>query len=106
FVLHVLFTQPEAFDTYIAASPSIWWGGRLVLSEVPAFEAVQQQSNQPRRLLIMVGGMEDELSPEEEKAAIQLDPLDEARRFYRDVNMVGNALQLAQRLAKLESHGL
>ncbi len=29
FTLHVLFTKPEAFQTYLASSPSIWWNSSL-----------------------------------------------------------------------------
>ncbi|KAL4897320.1 Alpha/Beta hydrolase protein [Aspergillus ambiguus] len=37
FVLHTLFTQPALFDTYLAASPSIWWNDRFILSEEEEF---------------------------------------------------------------------
>ena len=32
--LHALFTRPGMFQTYLAASPSIWYGERVILSEV------------------------------------------------------------------------
>ncbi|KAL4981583.1 Alpha/Beta hydrolase protein [Aspergillus falconensis] len=37
FVLHTLFTRPSAFDVYLAASPSVWWNARYVLSEAERF---------------------------------------------------------------------
>ncbi|KAL3450359.1 Alpha/Beta hydrolase protein [Aspergillus insuetus] len=37
FVLHALFTRPEFFDVYLAASPSIWWNGQFILSEAERF---------------------------------------------------------------------
>ncbi|KAL4997987.1 Alpha/Beta hydrolase protein [Aspergillus recurvatus] len=37
FVLHTLFTRPWAFDVYLAASPSIWWNDRFILSEAEKF---------------------------------------------------------------------
>ncbi|MCR6631881.1 MAG: alpha/beta hydrolase-fold protein [Magnetospirillum sp.] len=37
FTLHVLFTHPDAFQTYVAADPSIWWNDRSVLAEQAAF---------------------------------------------------------------------
>ncbi|KAL3490996.1 Alpha/Beta hydrolase protein [Aspergillus germanicus] len=37
FVLHTLFMRPESFDVYLAASPSIWWNNRFVLSEAERF---------------------------------------------------------------------
>ncbi|WP_221774775.1 alpha/beta hydrolase [Pelagicoccus albus] len=33
FTLHTLFTRPDAFQTYIAASPSVWWNRQYVLKE-------------------------------------------------------------------------
>lgn len=32
FALHVLFSHPDAFQTYLVLSPSIWWDDRKVLS--------------------------------------------------------------------------
>ncbi|KAL4907828.1 Alpha/Beta hydrolase protein [Aspergillus multicolor] len=37
FVLHTLFTRPSSFDIYLAASPSIWWSDRFILSEAERF---------------------------------------------------------------------
>lgn len=37
FVLHSLFTRPTSFDTYLAASPSIWWNDRFVMAEESRF---------------------------------------------------------------------
>ncbi|PLB44121.1 hypothetical protein P170DRAFT_440493 [Aspergillus steynii IBT 23096] len=37
FVLHSLFTRPASFDTYLAASPSIWWNDRFILAEESRF---------------------------------------------------------------------
>lgn len=31
FALHVALSQPQAFEHYVAASPSIWWNGRYIL---------------------------------------------------------------------------
>lgn len=33
--LHALFTRPAMFQTYLAASPSIWYGERVVLKNLP-----------------------------------------------------------------------
>ena len=32
FVLHALFVRSDSFDTYIAGSPSIWWGKKAILA--------------------------------------------------------------------------
>ncbi|PYH40816.1 alpha/beta hydrolase [Aspergillus saccharolyticus JOP 1030-1] len=37
FALHVLFTQPGSFGTFLVASPSIWWNDRLILTEETQF---------------------------------------------------------------------
>ncbi len=37
FVLHALFTRPGLFSRYIAASPSLWWQGGVILQEEQAF---------------------------------------------------------------------
>lgn len=36
FTLHVLLTRPEAFRSYVAASPSLWWKDQAMLIEAPA----------------------------------------------------------------------
>jgi len=37
FALHVLYTQPTAFESIVAASPSQWWNDQAILSEERAF---------------------------------------------------------------------
>ncbi|WP_232729779.1 alpha/beta hydrolase [Herbaspirillum huttiense] len=37
FVLHTLFTRPGLFSRYIAASPSLWWQGGVILQEEQGF---------------------------------------------------------------------
>jgi hypothetical protein len=34
FVVYALISQPEAFDTFLAASPSLWWNRGYILDEV------------------------------------------------------------------------
>lgn len=34
FTLHILLSHPEAFDTYIALDPSLWWDGGYILKRV------------------------------------------------------------------------
>lgn len=54
FALHVLFTHGEAFQRYVASSPSIWWNQRAVLSERPRLQGKATAA----RLLITVGSLE------------------------------------------------
>jgi predicted alpha/beta superfamily hydrolase len=63
FVLWSLFSHLERFQSYIAASPSIWWRERSILAHEARFiEAVRGGS--PRiRLLLTVGSLERSLHP-------------------------------------------
>jgi len=54
FVLQVLFTQPEAFDTYVAADPSLHLGGYRIIQRWPELTA-RQFPDPPRRLLLSRG---------------------------------------------------
>ncbi len=71
FALHVLFTRPDAFQTYGAADPSIWWNGRSILSELGAFLQARKPEDPPVRLLIENAG---------KKAERRLDSAAAARR--------------------------
>ena len=104
FVLHSLFTKPTTFDTYVAASPSVWWGNKVVLREIAEFSKRQKDSGGPRRLLITIGELESKVNPEELRAAeMSSINLYEVRQHSR---MVENAVALAAELAPLAAHGL
>lgn len=60
FVLHTLFHHPASFQTYVAASPSIWWGGRQVLA---GLDGLAQRSGGTPRLLLTVGQLEQAAPP-------------------------------------------
>ncbi|NQZ30605.1 MAG: alpha/beta hydrolase [Oceanospirillaceae bacterium] len=53
FALHALFSRPDSFDTYIAASPSIWWQQQAILHSIS--KGYQLEKN----LLITAGTAED-----------------------------------------------
>lgn len=57
FVLHVLFTRPEAFDTYVAASATVGYGQNQLSKQVEAAHR-RTYRNLPRRLLMTVGSLE------------------------------------------------
>jgi predicted alpha/beta superfamily hydrolase len=63
FTLHALFTRPKSFSTYLAASPSIWWGGGVLGREAEAF-ARQAPPGPPPRLLMTFGEMEGRTRPD------------------------------------------
>jgi predicted alpha/beta superfamily hydrolase len=50
-VLHALFTRPDLFDRYAAASPSIWWNECFILGVTP-------RAAPSRELLLMSGSDE------------------------------------------------
>ena len=87
-VLRVMFRTPAAFDTYIAASPSIWWNNRDVLADESQFAAKIKAGERDLRLLITVAGEEQYRGTDETK-------LLQSNRY----RMIDNASELAVRLA-------
>ena len=67
FTLHTLFTHPESFQRYVAASPSIWWNERYVLSERNGFADRLAALAQPVTLMLTVGS-EEQTAPASMKA--------------------------------------
>lgn len=86
FVLHTLFQHPEAFRTWLALSPSIWWTGRSVLKDEAAFTAKVKAGQTSPRVFIGVGG--DEQPPTIASSA--------------EYRMIDNTTELAARLTALE----
>jgi len=58
FTLYALFNSPSSFQNYIAASPSIWWNERDLLTLLPEFEKNLQDYPQKINLLLSVGALE------------------------------------------------
>jgi len=52
FVLHTLFTRPEAFSRYIVGDPSAWWYNGALIKEWLAFDANRAAG---KRVAILVG---------------------------------------------------
>lgn len=98
FVLHALFTRPDGFQRYVAASPSIWWQDRAVLRAELRFAEALAADAASRSLLITVG--ERELAA---PAGTVVDPAHDERR--RQARMVENARELAERLSALAPRG-
>lgn len=99
FALHVLFEHPDAYRTFVAGSPSIWWNEREVLKGEPAFEAAVRSGKAKPRILITSDGWEQrteglDLPPEADKRALIASGIAAAR-------MVDNARELAERLKAL-----
>lgn len=83
FVLWSLFTQPDAFQAHVAASPSIWWDSRAILKDADAYLQRERSTTAKSRLLITVGSRESTIASPERKFS---------------VNMVEDATALAARL--------
>lgn len=80
FALHVLYTQPDAFNAIIAASPAQWWNDQEILTEEREFtHRLSQSANQipVSRILIIVGGQEENTETlwDAEALARRLEPL-------------------------------
>ena len=108
-VLRALFTEPSAFRTFIAASPSIWWDADAVLADEGKYgDAVEGRHANPR-VLLTVGANEPD-SPNPPASFIASLPPDKAAAINAYVKMAGHwsgmvsgARDLAARLGKL--HG-
>ncbi|KAK2933780.1 Alpha/Beta hydrolase fold [Fusarium oxysporum f. sp. vasinfectum] len=62
FTLNALFTKPESFDTFIAASPSIWFNNcSIVRDQEQRFNERDPLTGRAPRLLVMFGGAEQTL---------------------------------------------
>lgn len=62
--LHALFTRPQSFQNYFAASPSIWWNQRYILSEKAAF-LENKEAVSSVRVKFTVGSLEQSASPQQ-----------------------------------------
>lgn len=102
FVLHVLFTKPDAFDAYVAGSPSIWFGGGVLFDEADAFAKRLEKSPVKARLFMAIGEWEQALSPDE---AARPDAAKRAE-WKAGNRMLDNARDMRERLSKLEGRGL
>lgn len=92
FTLFALFERPDAFSTYIASSPSIWWGQCAVLNNRKSFLL----SPVPVRLLVTVGEWERRPGPDARSVA----GLKDRERILRDAAMVRNAREMVHVLQR------
>jgi predicted alpha/beta superfamily hydrolase len=96
FVLHVLFTRTAAFQTYVAASPSITWGEPAIDREERLF--AEGGCDGPVRLLVTVGEYEAKLTPYERSAKKAA----EREAYLREFRMIDRARALVERLNALQ----
>jgi len=99
-VVDALFTEPGAYRTFVAASPSIWFADRAVLAKEAAFDAAVTAGKAAPRVLITVGADEEAIPKLPPEMAIQRAAIEAS---VKKAHMVGNACDLATRLQAL--HG-
>jgi predicted alpha/beta superfamily hydrolase len=99
-VLRALFFEPDAFQTFIVASPSIWWNSRSVLEGEAKFAARVTSGAVAPRVIVTMGAQEQtppaSLPAEMEAMRPQINKMIAAAR------MVDNAHELRDRLAALK----
>lgn len=76
FVLHVLFTRPQAFADYGAADPSLWWGDGQLARE----EAAAAARSAKTRLRLWLGAGAGERQPPAGRDAARLEIMQRARQ--------------------------
>ncbi|CAK7225841.1 hypothetical protein SEUCBS140593_006040 [Sporothrix eucalyptigena] len=97
FTLFSLFTQPGVFDTYIAASPSIWFNDGSIKEQEEEFMASQLEKNVHPNLYITTGTAEEDLLQKHGDAD---DWFARRREDVKAKRMNKNAAELADRLRK------
>lgn len=106
-VVHAFFTEPNAFRSFIASSPSLWWDGDAVLKDEAKFAAAVTAGRAAPRILITAGGDEadstlppkaflDSLTPEKRA---EIAPYFKMRSTWS--GMITGTQGLAARLAAL-----
>ena len=101
FTLNAMFTRPTLFDTFIAASPIIWWNNSsLVKEQEAAFHGREQLVNPSPALMVTWGsGQQDlEKQPGESEEAFQ-----KRKDCAEDEKMRDSANALVERLGKCPS---
>jgi len=93
-VIHLLFLHPEAFQTYLIASPAIYWDNRSVLAGEKDFSKKISANNLRLKVLITSAGNEQYRGS---------DPKLQAEEIY---HLVDNASELAGRLATASPQNL
>jgi hypothetical protein len=96
--LHALFVEPNAFRTFIIASPSIWWNNKEVLADEAKFDTTIRNGEARPRVLITVGSEED--TPVKLRPSWGINQT-AYETYLRKVSMVQNAQALAARLNAL-----
>jgi len=100
-VLHALFVEPNAFRSFIIASPSIWWNNRAVLADEANFAADVSAGRASPHVLLTIGS-EESTPPKVIPSGWNIDHAALAAE-YSKARMVENSRELAARLEAI--HG-
>jgi predicted alpha/beta superfamily hydrolase len=103
FTLHTFFTQPDAFQFYVAMSPSIWFADEYILKEEEGYRQRFPRNPDNARLLITVGGCEQTAG--ECDHALRSTPVRDAWLANRG-HMVSNARAMQARLAAVRGEAV
>ncbi|KAJ5668973.1 hypothetical protein N7462_010043 [Penicillium macrosclerotiorum] len=95
FTLNAMFKKPESFDTFLAASPSIWWSNRTILKEESAF--YQKSIVHKPNIFLSYGVLED--NPVRTRNETEAD-YQEVVRQDKIFRMGPNVEELASRLRR------
>ena len=98
--LQALFKRPDLFQTYVASSPSIWFGEKQILKMLPGFAERLDGLPSRRRMLLSAGEYEQSPPP-----GMERDP--SWRRIAdisRHARMVDNARELSDDLQSAPMH--
>lgn len=100
--LHALFTRPAMFQTWLAASPSIWYRERVVLDGIAGFKRCVDALAAKPSLMLAVGELEQ---PSTANGPLQgRDAIAAARRMVDNARELGEQLQKTTTLARMQFH--
>ena len=100
--LHALFTRPAMFQTYLAASPSIWYGERAVLTGMDGFAKRLAALPSKPSLMLAAGELEQ---PAANGAVLEgRQAIAARRRMVDEARELAERLQADQTLARVRFH--
>jgi len=100
--LHALFTRPGMFQTYLAASPSIWYQERAVLGGMDGFSRRVAALPSKPQLMLAVGELEQ---PSAGNGPLHgRDAIAAARRMIDEARELGERLKQANTLSRVQFH--
>jgi len=97
-VLTTLFAHPDAYRTFVASSPSIWWNNRSLLEGEAEFTRRVETGEAAPRVLITIGALEQDPPKTTPPGYTEAD----VKTLIAEARMVDNARELGARLAALK----